>query len=137
MGTGVYFDYVDDCTIKENVIHNMVMCIAGGQSTNVAINNNTLFGGNNTSTHIGINVLSSSSTIVIKDNVALNGQRWFMIRNGAPNSIIENNHSRIGKGIEILPSATGSYYKNNTNASGTPIITGTASGQYLDGNMSI
>lgn len=132
-GTAIYFEYFDNGVIKENIIYDGVMSIAGGQSTNLVINNNTLYGGGNTSTHIGINILSSCSTIVIKDNVALNGQRWFMIRNGAPNSIIESNHSKTGNGIEILPSATKSYYKNNT-SSGTIVITGTATDHYLDDN---
>ncbi|WP_299831184.1 right-handed parallel beta-helix repeat-containing protein [uncultured Metabacillus sp.] len=134
---GIYYNYIVDSVISNNTITDGIKAITGGRGENNVIQGNTIYGGTSSTGHLGINITSTNTLTVIKDNTFLSGTREFMISNLAPKCIIENNHCRTGNGIQTSASSTGSYYKNNTCATGKTIISGTTTGQHLDGNMAV
>ncbi|MGM7720483.1 hypothetical protein [Metabacillus sp. Hm71] len=134
---GIYYNYIVDSVICNNTITDGIKAISGGRGQNNVIQGNAIYGGTSNSAHIGINITSTNTDTVIKDNVSLNGTRQYFISNLAPNCIVESNHSRTGTCILTSSTSTGSYYKNNTTKTGSTVITGTTTGQYLDGNMAI
>jgi hypothetical protein len=136
--TAIYFDYITECSFNENTIYDGVNSISGSRSSNVNIQGNTLFGGSDEGTQTAINIVSGNSQFFIRDNVIPIGKRLYMISNYAPNSIVENNHTRALAGnIRSYVEAAGSIYRNNTNLSATTTYIGDFTDQYVEGGRNV
>jgi hypothetical protein len=136
--TAIYFDYITECSFNENTIYDGVNSISGSRSSNVNIQGNTLFGGNDETTQTAINVVSGNTQFFIRDNIIPNGKRLYMISNYAPNSIVENNHTRaLAANIRSYAEAAGTIYRNNTNLSASTTYIGDFTDQYVEGGRNV
>lgn len=134
---GIYYNYMVNSVVNNNTITDGIKAISGGYGENNTVQGNTIYGGNSSTDHIGINITSTNTETVIKDNVSMNGTRQYFISNKANRCIVESNHSRTGTCIETAASATGTLYKNNTAKTGSTVITGATTGQTLEGNIAV
>lgn len=130
---GIYFDWLQDCQIEGNTVYDGSTSISGSNSQYTSISENTIYGG---TTGNGISIVSNNNYMVVKGNKAPRGTRTYMINNQAPNSIVQDNYGNMGGGlIQTASTATGSMYKDNVNKGAGALVTGTTTGQLLDGNM--
>ena len=120
----IYMDYLDTPSIVNNTIDGGISSIGFGNCRNAVIVNNTLIGGTDNTSQTAINCLASNTSPLIRGNI-LFGQRVYLLQLHAPNSIVENNHSRGDAGnIRVYSTATNGYLVGNTNLSGSPTIIG-------------
>lgn len=114
----IYYDHMERLDILGNVIYDGIQSISGQNSKFVNILSNVMYGGSDSATQTNINSTANNDYVTIKENVAMDGQRLYMIQNQAPNSIIENNHCRhTGSVLRTFATAVNSVHRNNTNMS--------------------
>jgi parallel beta-helix repeat protein len=135
---GIYFDYLDNSTIEDNTIYDGSHGISGSNSNSVSVSANTLYGGISTTTGYGINSVGTNVGMVINNNKSPSGQRLYMINNLSPDADVQGNYGNCSTIlIQTSSTATGSCYKDNVNAGTGVVVTGTSTGQTLDGNINM
>ena len=135
---GLFADYAENCVWTNNVVVGGSNGMSIGNSTNCAIVSLITMDG---TVGTDVNITATNTAIVVKNTVALNGTRGYVITNNAPNCIVEGtNSSRTDAGtgcIRTFVTATGSVYRNSSNASSSSTVIGDLTGQFVDGAQNL